>query len=661
MSDEMMRTADWEPGTLDKTRKNIGDISKKEADAMAKKLGGQVMYEKTSSGGSSNSGSGKNTGRIVRQNSSGSGSSGSGSRSSSSSFDSMNFSGGASRGKYKREELPTINKKTNAAIDKLMMSPEYKIKPNYGLFNFIRNIQKNGAEKINPDFYTYSLKQHMTHIESFITVIKTLIQIAPATYKAKIASGTEAKFKFLRMVAGWSMQPMKVEYINLQNAPQPMIVADLIPITRAIYKPLITVYYFDNKKIPKLIKEIYNDEIGYPDAPKDKLSGFAKQAITEWLYIDTEIIKKLYPLLLRMCSDSYEPYPIFFNAKVGDILKFLGLHKFDLLLPEKPKEPAPEEKKTKPAPPPQKGLKDSTVVTGLKLLNQLFPDAGFDHLDEHPDLYPYFQPLYKFEDGFNLLSPENPLQVIMVLQRIIEDCFQGCRNIKFIEPEQQKKGQESIESVMNDWSAYREDSFERLYCGPLQELANNVYSQEDYANSHIGKRTITNLLWQVTYHFLPNFKFDQLILEHPSDESKYRPLFHRTDYARKYLTLVVNECDIAAKTKANIKLIENPWEHYKFDISNEVSKRLDVLLGAQNRTQNTTATNANLMKYTLCFIAVLDWWINNPGSPAYSTNPMHIYRVSPDDGKPQFSVTERTDQNKQFANAIRASYQKSAQ
>ena len=48
---------------------------------------------------------------------------------------------------------------------------------------------------------------------------------------------------------------------------------------------------------------------------------------------------------------------------------------------------------------------------------------GFDKLDEHPDMYPYFQPLYNFDDGFNVLSPENPIQVIMVLQHIIEDCF----------------------------------------------------------------------------------------------------------------------------------------------------------------------------------------------------------------------------------------------
>ena len=83
------------------------------------------------------------------------------------------------------------------------------------------------------------------------------------------------------------------------------------------------------------------------------------------------------------------------------------------------------------------------------------------------------------------------------------------------------------------------------------------------------------------------------------------------------------------------------------------------MLGAQNKTANTTATNANLLKYTLCVISVLDWWINNPDSPAYSTPPMHIYRINPDDGKPQFSVEERHDQNKLFADQIRAAYQKS--
>ena len=655
MAEKINGTADWAPGTLDKTRKNIGEISDKDAADMAKKLGGQVLYERSAGGGAAGS---NKAGRIVRQTSGGSSNNGgSGSPAGGSSSGASGF--GTSSGRRKKEELPVISKKAASTMDKLMMSAEYKIKPNYGMFNFIRSFQKNGMEKIVPEFYEYTIKQATEHMEGFITVIKTLIQIAPSTYKSKIASGTESKFKFLRNVAGWAMQPIKVEYINLQGLGEPLIVADLIPLIRQIYKPLITVYYYGNSKIPKLIKEIYSDEAAYPDSPKDKLSQYAKQAITEWLYIETEVIKKLYPLLMRMCSDSYEAYPAFFNAKVGEILKFVGLHKFDLLLPEKPKEPTPEEKKPKIAPP-EKGIKDSTVITGLKILDQMFPEAGFDRLDEHPDMYPYFQPLFHFKDGFNMLSPENPIQVICVLQHIIEDCFQGCRNIKFPMPEDQKKGADNIIAVMDDWSAYREDTFEQLYCEPLCDLVNSVYSQPDFDKSHIGKKTITSLLWQTTYHYMPTFKFEQLLLEHPADESKYRPLFHRTDFARKFLTLVINECDQKAATKASCSLIENPWEHYKFDIPNEVSKRLDVLLGAQNKTANTTANNANLLKYTLCFMAVLDWWINNPGSPAYATEPMHIWRISEADGKPQFSVPERKDQNKLFAERIRASYQKAA-
>ena len=655
MADEINRTADWEPGTLDKTRKNIGQIDEKEAATMAKKLGGQVMYERTTS---SNSGSqnpgGKGTGRIIRASDGGKGGSGGGAGGSK-----PNTTYQAPR-RHIREDLPQVNKKFNNAVDKLMMSPEYKIKPNYGIFNFIRTLQKNGTEKVLPEFYQYKMKKDIEHMEAFITVIKTLIQIAPATYKSKIVNAGDVKFKFLRMIASWGMSGIKAEYATLENAPGPILVCDLIQYTKAIYKPIITIYYYGTNKIPKLIKEIYNDQVAYPDSPKDKLSTMAKQAITEWLYIDTEIVKKMYPLIMRMCSDSFEPYPDYFSVKVADVLKFTGLHKFDLLLPDKPKEEQKEAPKPKSAPP-QKGIKDQTVITGLKLLNQMFPQAGFDKLDEHPDMYPYFQPLYKFDDGFNLLSPENPVQVIMVLQRIIEDCFQGCRNIKFNNTESVKEGADTITSVMDDWSAYREDNFERLYCEPLLDLVNSVYSQPDFDKSHIGKRTITSLLWQVTYHFMPNFKFDQLILEHPSDESKYRPLFHRTDYARKYLTLVINECDKQANGRGPVGMIENPWEHYKFGIQNEVSKRLDVLLGAQNKTANTNANNANLLKYTLCFIAVLDWWINNPGSPAYTTDPMHIYRISPSDGKPLFTVPLRNDQNKLFIEAIKANYQKKAE
>ena len=462
------------------------------------------------------------------------------------------------------------------------------------------------------------------------------------------------------MVAGWTMQGIKLAHIDLQNLPQPYLTNDLIPYTRAVYRLLIQVYYYGDSKIPKLIKEIYGDEAAYPDSPKEKLSSLAKEAITQWLYIQNEIIRKMYPLLMRMCSNTFELYPDFFKTKVADILKFCGLHKYDLLLQEKT-QAAPEEKKEEPKKAViTKGLRDGLVNTGLQILNQFFPQAGFDHLEQHPDLYPYFQPLYKFSDGFNCLSNENPLQVTIVLVRILEDFFQGCRNVKFAaeKDDEKKRGADSIFKVMDDWASYREELFEHLYCDPLNNLVNQVYSQSDFDNTQFGKKLISELLWQTTYHYLPNFKFERLLLERPTDEAKVPPLFHRTDFARKYLSQVVSQCDQMASAKGDVSSVANPWEHYKFDIPNEVSKRLDILLGAQNKGANSNATNANLLKYALCVLAVLDWWINNPDSPAYTTSPKHIYRINPEDGKPQFSVQERKDQNKLFADQIRAAYQK---
>lgn len=649
------READWAPGTLDRTRKAIGQLDPGEAEIMSKKLGGEVMYER-SDGSSSSGKSSKGTGRLIRQTSSGNSENTSGSDAAA--------SGQRGNGTRRRqEELATVTPKLSSLFDKLMMRDEYGIKPNYGLFNFIKYFQQNGHEQVVPEFCTVTLKHHVENLSGFITVIKTLIQIAPASYKAKIANGNEIKFKFLRMIAGWTMQSVKLAHIELMDLPQPYVVQDLIPYIRAVYKLLIQVYYYGENKIPKLIKEIYTDEVSYPESPQEKLSSLAKEAITSWLYIQNEIVKKCYPLLMRMCSDTFEEYPDFFKIKVADILKFVGLHKYDLLLPEKAKAVKTEdsEKKKKTALVPEKGVKDQIVMTGIKLLDQLFPQAGFTQLENHPDMYPYFQPLYHFADGFNVLSPENPMQVTVVLIRILEDFFVGCRNIDF-KPVSTAVSEEkdSISSVMDDWSAYRENVFEKLYCDPLNDLVNQIYSQDDYEDSQFGKKLITSLLWQTQWHFLPNFKFDQLILERPQDESKYRPFFLRTDFARSYFTEAVSLCDKVASMRGDVSMISNPWDHYKFDISNEISKRLDTLLGGNNTTATTNANNANLLKYTLCILSVLDWWINNPESPAYSTNPRRIYRISEEDGKPKFSVPERNDQNKLFAAQIRAALTKKA-
>lgn len=651
------KTADWEPGTLENTRKNIGEISKAEAERMTQILGGEVMYEKTDA--QKFELSKKNKGVIVRRSASGSSSS----HEAKTADTQKEQPSQTSDIPGSREILPAISSRVNAQIDKLMRNSEYKIKHDYGIFNFIRIFQKNGTEKIIPEFVSVTLELHIKTLESFINNIKTIIQLSPNTYKTRIVNDNEPRFKLMRMVADWKIQTVKFNYTGLKTLrADAIITADLVPFVRSIYAPLISLYYFGEVKIPKLLKEIFNDLTEYPNVQKDILHNTIKQSITEWLYLSTEVIRKLYPLLMRMSSTVCEDYPDFMINHVADILKFLGMHKFDLLLPEKEKPEAKpkkhdEEKKQEPD---EIGKRDDIVDTGISILDRLFPQAGFNMLETHPDMFPYFQPIYNFPEGFNMLSPSNPMQVTVVLMRIIEDLFRGCRNIAFTneKDEPSKKEEDSIEKILDDWIAYREENFEKLYCSPLRSLVNETYSKPEFAQSQFGKKYFNSLLWQTKNHFLPHFRFQQLTLERPSEESKYAPIFVRTIFTRTYLTEAVRECDIAASSRGVVRLVQNPWEHYKFDLPNEISKRLDVLLGAQNTTDTTNATNANLLKYTLCIFSVLDWWINNQESPAYTTDPMNVYRVSTEDGKPAFSTFLRSDQNKLFADAIKAAYAK---
>ena len=464
------------------------------------------------------------------------------------------------------------------------------------------------------------------------------------------------------------MKDIKKYLFELQDAEE-VTVAMMIPFVREIYKNLIKIYYLGETKISGYFKEIYNDLSKYPKFDLKKAQVLSKTGITEWFYIYSQVIKGLYPLLMRMSSTNFDYFQDFFLVQSANILAFLGLTKFDLLLPnkrgekladiksnekaeEEQKDEEEEEKKEEPE------KKSDLVEAGLKLLDNLFPEAGFNNIDQMPDMFPYFQPLYQFRDGYNLLAPENPLQITVTLLRITEDIFQGLRNVVFTEENEEdvSKNTEKLSTVLSEWSVYREVLFERHYADQITDFVNNEYSQGDYKSTLFGKKMLTSILWQTKYNFLPYFEFEQLLLEKPKNDSQYRPMCIRVGFLLRFFTTLSKNID-SAKGQGLVMGIQNPWDRYKFDIPNAISKRMDVLLGAKRLT-DTAATNANLIKYSLLIVAVLDWWVNNPSSPAYSTDSSKIYRINPDDGGPAFSVPTRNDQNKLFAERVKQNIEK---
>lgn len=650
-----------EPGTLDKTRKNIGPIDANEALFMQKKLGGEVLREKLSPADYSNMPANRRRQDVVVKASGRSASDiSSQSASFGSSFSSAAVGGIKASTKKIRtdEDLPEISAHDLKLMDKIMMAPGCDIKPDFGLFNFFYRMSAKNRERVQKKFGEYIVRRHVDHIQSFIGTIKTFIQISPDVYKAKIATETDLKFKFLRTVGKWTLRDIKILAMDVENASDYLTVPMLIPFVRTVYRQLLTVYYIGEQQVSLLIKDIYTDLAEFPNADKAKLQTLVKQGVTEWLYVHDQIIQGMYPLLMRMSSDEFVEFPDFFKVKIVEILKFLGISKFDLLLPEKKnKEKKQEEAQEKKKQEVQHvaGEKNEIVNMGLKILDQLFPQAGFLHLERHPDLFPYFNQIYNFEDGFNVIAPENPLQVTIVLILIIEDFLKGCRNIKFnIEADEKLAAYpDKLDSAMEDWASYYEDLFAKKLGDYLRSYVNSIYSQKEYAQSRFGKENLNNILWRIKFYFLPNYKFNAPVLQKPVNDSKYRPLAARTDYMRSVLTTLVRRIDENSAGKKTVLGVLNPWDRYTFDLPNAVSKRIDVLLGAKRDDDVTAATNANLIKYTLCTVSVLDWWINNPSSPAYDSNCSNLYRISEEDGGPLFSVPERSDQNQLFAEGVK--------
>ena len=663
----------WEPGTLDATRKNIGAIDKEEAARMTKVLGGEIMTEKSVPIDYSKLPKRAPSHRVVRstnvsaQMAKSSSSAGGGSSASSASAPS------APKKKVTRTaNLPQISSKDNAKIDKLMMSDAFAIKPNYGLFNFLKKLSKDGAEKVIPEFAEITLKAHLDHINAFITVIKSIIQFSPDTYKARVQNETDMKFRFLRKVSEWSTKDAKLAYVNLETLQDTPVVADLLPFVKAVYRMLITIHYVGEPAIVRAIKEIYADLLHYPNADKDRFSRLAKEAITEWMYLYTRIIRGLYPLLMRMCGTPYDEFPHFFVVQVSSVLNFLGLKKFDLLLPEKKVDPeevrkakeaedkAKEAEEKKKEQEKAEATQNEMVEKGLAILDRLFPGAGFKKLDTFPDMWPYFDPLYDFDEAYLMLAPENPVQITIILCEILQDLFRACNKMQFnVEANPMFSSREdNLTKALSEWPVYVDTLFSRDYGEQLKQLVNQTYTQASYITTRAGKKCVTDILWLTKYSFLPHFTFEQLLLERPINNNKYLALFIRTAFLRDAFNDLTKQIAQSEKNKGTIGGLNNPWEHYDFEITSPISKRLDVLLNAKDKSDNTAANNANIIKYISFIVCVLDWWINSRGSPAYKADSRKIYRTIPGTQEPAFSVEPREDQDALFAASVRAALQK---
>jgi hypothetical protein len=555
------------------------------------------------------------------------------------------------------------------------------------MFSFFRE----PVDLVNPRFVTKRMNEYYNRIERLVTSTRNLFPKNNIKRNTQLKRSSLFVYKILDILRSWDIEQIASDIAELQSHPRNVKVTDFAFILRETFKPLFMLDDLNAESLKTAFKLVY--KILYIESPmnaKEKYQEIIRNIITYIADIRRNVQFGLYPLLMKLISDRFIPYERFFIERRRRYMAFLNvteamqlnsadlspqqLDKLDVETLQKnlseeggvpgeegvqanpdedPNDPKVIERKAKQE---AERAEQKALERGKNALETLFPKAGWDKLDECPDLYPYFAGLYSLKGGYELIAPTDPLQQVAVLMNILDDLFIGVRYINFGNVMGSDGNPlnitEDLTDVLNNWRRYIEDSFSRDYLPRLTEYCRMLENSEDARMSPYAKKNMNELHWIKRLYFLPYYKFESLGPP-PFPKTDIISVYSMIRKIRKILTSVAVGIEQGiraggAAAKAQCPGIYNPWENYNFQIPNPISKRLDTLLAPERRI------NTTIIFFSLSIVTVLDYLINDENSWAYGNRPGPLFRSVKNEGiVPVFGIDEKVDADKLFRASLR--------
>lgn len=555
--------------------------------------------------------------------------------------------------------LPAISDKELHEMNKIMTDRQYRIKaPGNPL-------RPDRTDKVNPEFVLYTLNDFLGHIQNCVASTRKMIPYTrESSFNSRFAASDRLTWRLLTLTAEVDLRVMSDQLRILQTQAHELSISQLIPFVKLLFQFLIRVYYLGPQNVARHYRHAYSWILRelVPSDP-EALKNDTLTAIEEWQYAFSSIVPGLYPLVLRMCSPVVLPISNLFYANGSKVLAWLELTPADVLIQTEavqdfsgdsdPQAPADEPEETE-----EEEYLDDEVREGLELLELLFPEAGWSELETFPDFCPYFQPILPVTDAFIQLAPDNPLHQTLVLFWVLRDLFQGMRHIVFepLPPESVFDESIDINEILEDWVLYQEAVFDKEFSNDLKSYTHQIYTQPDFNKTPYGRKLLSNLYTMIKTMFLPYFDIRMYGSSKLTKDDRLPPFYQRVKQLAHVLRRMCVEIDAILpgsefNGNATVPGIMNPWEPYRYEIPNVISKRLEALYGGKN---SKIRTNAFLIKKGYAIVSVLNWWINDRDSYAYRSSPEYLYRVvEPGSAVPAFGVNSRSDTDALFAKVLR--------
>ncbi|MCL2443564.1 MAG: hypothetical protein FWD13_08915 [Treponema sp.] len=684
----------YAPGELSRVRDKLGVTNEAEAKRMAQLLGGEVGTERNiedekskKKGGRQDDSDSKRKRRRID----------------------VAADDDTSGGRYKAKQSgpypgddPTVPARLGYServkIDQYAGQVAFEIKSSMQILTSIFSFFREPVDNVNPRFVTMRMNEYYNKIERLVNSARSLFPKSNKKRNNQLRRTSPFVYRILDTIRSWDIENIAKGIAELQAHPRSVKVTDFADILRAIYRPIFILDDLNVENIKTAFKLIY--KILYIESPmdaKDKYQEIIRNIIAALIDVRRNVQFGLYPLLMKLISDRFIPYERFFIERRRRYIAFLNIAETGQLnaadlIPQQiesidveslqknynENDTDDEDEKTDEDgelqnEEEQEDLNDPKVIArkakeeaeraeqkgleqGRIALEAIFPKAGWNKLNEFPDLYPYFTSLYSMRRGYELIAPTDPLQQIAVLLHMLDDLFIGMRYINFgsiTGPDGNPvKVSDELHDTLNNWRRYIEDSFSRDYLPRLSEYCRLLENSEDSRASPYARKNANELHWIKRLYFLPYYKFDSLGPP-PFQKKDVIPIYTEVRKLRKYLTAVAVGIEQGmraggAAAKATCRGINNPWEAYNFQVPNPISKRLDLMLPPERKM------NATIIFFSLSAVTVLDYIVNNENSWAYGGRPGPLFRSVRDEGIiPLFGVDTKVDADQIFKDSLK--------
>jgi hypothetical protein len=684
----------YAPGELNRVRGKLGELDADEAKRMARILGGEVGYERTEEQESRRKPKSRTRHETVEM-----------------------VVGGreSSRGQPKRrvEVILEDTKKPSKQIvrrkegdpaddpavpvkisyfervkmDRYAGEPEFDIKSSGQILISMLSIFSEPPDYVNPFFINKRLNEYYRRIERLVVSTRILFPRNNVKRSEKLKRVSPFAFAVLDTIRYWNIERITGDMAKIQSHPRSVRIQEFSDILKAVYRPLFILGKLDPdihiKGAYKLLYKLLYIE--NPMDAKDKYQEHIRTALVSFNDVRRDIHYFLYPLLMKLLSDRWLPYEVFFSERRNRFAAFINANETDCIHPqamtaqesgdvtaenkgaqgqedeknraekqeEDPDDPEVIERKAKQA---AVDAEKKALDQGLSTLEILFPKAGWDRLSTFPDMYSYFADVFNLRKGYELIAPTDPLQQVAVLMRIVEELCFGLRYITFGvvagADGNPVRVDDFLGSIINHWQQYIDMSFDREYLPRLQEYCHILENSAESRTSNYARRTLNELHWVKRLFFLPYYKFESVMP--PTVKKKdVTPIYPEIRLMRKYLAAVAAGIEQGtqqggAEKQAPCDGIDNPWAPYNFEVPNPVSIRLDSLLDPKKRN------NAALVFFSLSVITVLDYLVNGEASWAYENRPGPLFRSVNGEGiMPLFGVETKIDADLIFKQAVK--------